>query len=101
MVEAVRRWRKWFGSAAVFFLSVAMAASGLSLTLSPHDTETNVANYALMVSAGALGVSLLGFLSTTVMAWRADRRAMRAEARAQEEHSWKKAERETSGGFGL
>jgi hypothetical protein len=52
----------------------------------------------LMISVGALAVSLLGFLSTTVMTWRVDRRAMRAEARAQEEHGWKKADRVTSDG---
>jgi hypothetical protein len=57
-----------------------------------------------MISAGALAVSLFGCLSTTVMAWRVDRRAIRADARADEEHSWKRADRsnrETSQSFGL
>ena len=47
-----------------------------------------------IISLGALVVSLLGFVSTTVMAWRIDRRAMRVEARAVEEHSWKRVDHE-------
>jgi hypothetical protein len=38
---------------------------------------------------------------TTVMAWRVERRAMRAEARAEEEHGWKKNDRDAIPGFGL
>jgi hypothetical protein len=35
------------------------------------------------------------------MTWRVDRRAIRAEVPAEEEHGWKKTEREANSGFGL
>ncbi len=90
--ESIRRWQRRFGYASAVFAVFAATVQLLSVSavLPPFpDGAESIALMAFRVSVVALAISLAGFVTTSYFAWRADRRA-------QQEHKWKKAEREAA-----
>ena len=116
-VSGVRRWRRRFGIATLVFGVLAVFLVWLALPTfrmerienlarrgneaptesAPASTFPSFEAIGLLISIASMTISLGGFVTTTIYAKRADKRATLAELRAQEEHEWKKAERVSDG----